>query len=179
SSDVCSSDLNPVLNDVKSYYGIDWGVYENDNTLVHYGTKRHSGRYPWGSGDSTYQRSGDFLSRVDELKKTGKKEREVLDIINSELPKEYQLSTTEFRVAQQKSKHDRQQLLYDRARSLREDGLGYTAIARDMNLSESTVRSMLSNKNIAKRNRAEEIADVLKEEVDKKGMIDISEGVSN
>lgn len=171
--------MNPVLNDVKSYYGIDWEVYENDNTLVHYGTKRHSGRYPWGSGDSPYQRSGDFLSRVDELKKTGKKEREVLDIINSELPKEYQLGTTEFRVAQQKAKHDRQQLLYDRARSLREDGLGYTAIARDMDLSESTVRSMLSNKNIAKRNRAEEIADVLKEEVDKKGMIDISEGVSN
>ena len=171
--------MNPVLNDVKSYYGIDWEAHENDNTLVHYGTKRHSGRYPWGSGDSPYQRSGDFLSRVDELKKTGKKEREVLDIINSELPKEYQLGTTEFRVAQQKAKHDRQQLLYDRARSLREDGLGYTAIARDMDLSESTVRSMLSNKNIAKRNRAEEIADVLKEEVDKKGMIDISEGVSN
>lgn len=172
--------MNPLEKDLRSYYAIaDWDAYENDSSLVHYGTKRHSGRYPWGSGDSPYQRSGDFLSRVDELKRAGKKERDILDTINSELPKEYQLGTTEFRVAQQKAKHDRQQLLYDRARSLREDGLGYTAIAREMNLSESTVRSMLSNKNIGKRNRAEEIADVLKEEVDKKGMIDISEGVSN
>ena len=172
--------MNPLEKDLRSYYAItDWDTYENDTSLVHYGTKRHSGRYPWGSGDSPYQSSGDFLSRVDELKRAGKKERDILDTINSELPKEYQLGTTEFRVAQQKAKHDRQQLLYDRARSLREDGLGYTAIAREMNLSESTVRSMLSNKNIGKRNRAEEIADVLKEEVDKKGMIDISEGVSN
>lgn len=41
----------------------------DDEYLLHYGTPRHSGRYPWGSGDSPYQRSGDFLSRVDELKK--------------------------------------------------------------------------------------------------------------
>lgn len=31
---------------------------------------RRSGRYPWGSGDNPYQHSGDFLSRVEELKKS-------------------------------------------------------------------------------------------------------------
>ena len=35
--------------------------------LLHYGTPRHSGRYPWGSGDNPYQRTGDFLSRVGDL----------------------------------------------------------------------------------------------------------------
>ena len=167
--------MNPLEKDLRSYYAITgWDTYENDTSIVHYGTKRHSGRYPWGSGDSPYQRSGDFLSRVDELKRAGKKERDILDTINSELPKEYQLGTTEFRVAQQKAKHDRQQLLYDRARGLSDDGLGYTAIAREINISESTVRSMLYNKYICKRNSAEVMSDVLIEEVVNHGMCTIT-----
>ena len=36
--------------------------------LFHYGIKRRSGRYPWGSGDDPYQRTGDFISRVQELR---------------------------------------------------------------------------------------------------------------
>ena len=44
---------------------------ESNEILKHYGVKRRSGRYPWGSGDSPYQRSGDFLSRAQELKKEG------------------------------------------------------------------------------------------------------------
>ena len=45
--------------------------------LMHYGTPRHSGRYPWGSGDNPYQHSGDFLSRVNELHKQGLSEKEI------------------------------------------------------------------------------------------------------
>ena len=41
-----------------------------DDILMHYGMPRRSGRYPWGSGDNPYQHSGDFLSRVEELKKS-------------------------------------------------------------------------------------------------------------
>lgn len=173
--------VNQIEKDImsfsKSYYGVEYG--DESSTLEHYGTKRHSGRYPWGSGENPYQRSGDFLARVEELKGAGKTEREILDTINSELPKEYQLGTTEFRVAQQKAKHDRWQLQYDRARSLKEDGLGYTEIGREMGLSESTVRSMLNSGTADRKSKAENIAKTLKEEIDKKGMIDISEGVSN
>lgn len=39
-----------------------------EEMLMHYGMPRRSGRYPWGSGDNPYQHSGDFLSRVEELK---------------------------------------------------------------------------------------------------------------
>ena len=45
--------------------------------LMHYGMPRRSGRHPWGSGDNPYQHSGDFLSRVDELKKSGMSESEI------------------------------------------------------------------------------------------------------
>ena len=33
-----------------------------EEMLMHYGMPRRSGRYPWGSGDNPYQRSGDFLA---------------------------------------------------------------------------------------------------------------------
>ena len=40
-----------------------------EEMLMHYGMPRRSGRYPWGSGDNPYQHSGDFLSRVEEMKR--------------------------------------------------------------------------------------------------------------
>ena len=45
-------------------------VLEGDD-LYHYGTKRHSGRYPYGSGDDPYQHGGDFLTRVEKLRSEG------------------------------------------------------------------------------------------------------------
>ena len=50
-------------------------VLEGDEDyLFHYGTKFHSGRYPYGSGDEPYQHEGDFLTRVERLRKEGWKE---------------------------------------------------------------------------------------------------------
>jgi len=54
----------------------------SNNDALQYGTPRHSGRYPWGSGDNAYQHSGDFLSRVDELKKKGMSETEIVRALN-------------------------------------------------------------------------------------------------
>ena len=34
-----------------------WRRQLHQNELIHYGVKRRSGRYPWGSGDRPYQRS--------------------------------------------------------------------------------------------------------------------------
>lgn len=36
--------MNPVERDIRGYFGIA----PEDSILEHYGTKRHSGRYPWG-----------------------------------------------------------------------------------------------------------------------------------
>ena len=46
-----------------------------EDILMHYGVKRRSGRYPWGSGDNPYQHGGDFLARVEELQRLGKTEK--------------------------------------------------------------------------------------------------------
>lgn len=166
--------MNPIEKDLRSYFGIT----SESNILEHYGTKRHSGRYPWGSGDNPYQHSGDFLSRVEELKKKGLSEKEILETINDSLPDEYKMGLTEFRTARQKAGHDRKALEYDQIRALRDDGLGWKEIGDKLGMSESSVRSKYNNAIGEKASQAEKIAATLKEEVDKKGMIDISEGAN-
>lgn len=167
--------MNAIEKDIRAYLGIP----SNDSVLEHYGTKRHSGRYPWGSGDNPYQHSGDFLSRVDELKKKGLSEKDILDTINGSLPDEYKMGLTEFRIARQKAGHDRKALEYDQIRRLKEkENLGWTEIANKLGMSESSVRSKYNNGIGEKASQAEKIAETLKKEVDKKGMIDISEGAN-
>lgn len=166
--------MNPIEKDLRSYFGIT----SESNILEHYGTKRHSGRYPWGSGDNPYQHSGDFLSRIEELKKKGLSEKEILETINDSLPDEYKMGLTEFRTARQKAGHDRKALEYDQIRALKDDGLGWKEIGDKLGMSESSVRSKYNNAIGEKASQAEKIAATLKEEVDKKGMIDISEGAN-
>lgn len=166
--------MNPIEKDLRSYFGIS----SEGNILEHYGTKRHSGRYPWGSGDNPYQHSGDFLSRVEELKKKGLSEKEILETINNSLPDEYKMGLTEFRTARQKAGHDRKALEYDQIRALKDDGLGWKEIGDKLGMSESSVRSKYNNAIGEKASQAEKIAATLKAEVDKKGMIDISEGAN-
>ena len=166
--------MNPIEKDLRSYFGIT----SESNILEHYGTKRHSGRYPWGSGDNPYQHSGDFLSRVEELKKMGLSEKQILETINDSLPDEYKMGLTEFRTARQKAGHDRKALEYDQIRALKDDGLGWKEIGDKLGMSESSVRSKYNNAIGEKASQAEKIAATLKEEVDKKGMIDISEGAN-
>lgn len=166
--------MNPIEKDLRSYFGIT----SESNILEHYGTKRHSGRYPWGSGDNPYQHSGDFLSRVEELKKKGLSEKEILETINNSLPDEYKMGLTEFRTARQKAGHDRKALEYDQIRALKDDGLGWKEIGDKLGMSESSVRSKYNNAIGEKSSQAEKIAATLKAEVDKKGMIDISEGAN-
>lgn len=48
--------------------------------LIHYGTPRHSGRYPWGSGQDP-QRSKSFSTRVAELKKEGLSQPEIAKML--------------------------------------------------------------------------------------------------
>lgn len=167
--------MNPIEKDLHSYFGVSSEV----NVLEHYGTKFHSGRYPWGSGENPYQHSGDFLSRVEVLKKKGLSEKEILDSINSTLPKDYQLSLSEFRVAKSTAINLRKKSEYEQIKELKDKkGLGWTEIAEQLGMSESSVRSKYSGNIDKKSQRAEHIVETLKKEVDKKGMIDISEGAN-
>lgn len=148
------------------------GILNGDeDVIMHYGMPRRSGRYPWGSGKDPYQRTRDFISRVDELKAKGWKETP------ENIKEEFGLTTTEYRIEQKIAKNYRRTLNVAKAKSLREDGLSNSEIGRRMGVNESTVRSWFNAESEARMNGAQNTANFLKEHVDKKGMIDVGSGV--
>ena len=141
-----------------------------DEVLEHYGTKRHSGRYPWGSGEEPYQHGGDFLSRVEGLQADGFSEKDIAS--------QLKMSTTDLRMQMRVAKHQRRDILVDRARALTEDGKTPTEIARIMGYEhESSVRALLKQSTATNKNVAKATAEVLKKELESKDAIDISAGV--
>lgn len=137
--------------------------------LWHYGTPRHSGRYPWGSGDNPYQRNGGFLSSVHALKAQGKSETQIARMMG--------MNTRTLR--EQISRANSEKRSYEVAEALRlkEKGLSNTAIAERMGKNESSIRSLL-NPVIEERNKStKKNAELLKDAVAEFGYIDVGGGV--
>ena len=145
-------------------------ISNRDDILMHYGIPRRSGRYPWGSGKEPYQHSGDFLGRVEELKKKGLNEKEIADTIG--------LTTSHLRIQKSLAKDERRMLQVARVKSLREDGKSLSEIAKIMGFNnDSSVRALLNENTESKMKLALTTADMLKKQVDEKGMIDVGTGV--
>lgn len=138
--------------------------------LMHYGVKRRSGRYPWGSGENPYQHSGDFIARVDELRSQGLSEVKIAEAMK--------MSTTDLRMQLRVANHQRRELEADRARSLRADGLSLAEIAKRMGYkNDSSIRSLLNENTAVNKNKAKVTAEKLKAELEEKGFLDIGAGV--
>ena len=158
---------NAVAEELKSYLGCS----DDEPKLAHYGMPRRSGRYPWGSGDNPYQHGEDFISRIDALKKDGWTETP------ENIKSAFGLTTTQYRTQKALAKDERRMYRVNMAKSLKEDGLGATEIGKKMGISESTVRSLLDQKSEVRMKAARETAVFIKDQVDKKGMIDVGTGV--
>ena len=160
--------MNPIAEEILGYSN-------DENSLQHYGMPRRSGRYPWGSGKDPNQHGGDLLSRVETLSKKGMSEKEIADALG--------MTTTQLRAEKSLAKAERRKLDVARAKSLKEDGLGNTDIAKKMSeelgkhINESTVRSWLNEESEARMNSAQKTADFLKQQIKEKGMIDVGKGV--
>lgn len=139
-----------------------------EGELWHYGTLRKSGRYPWGSGDNPAQRNAKFVDHVNKLKKDG--------LTESEIAKGMDLTTTQLRANMKIAKHDIKQNQINRASQLREAGNSNVAIGDIMNLNESSVRALLAEGAKEKNDRLTGTMNVLKDHVDRKGMVDVGTG---
>ena len=141
-----------------------------EKVLKHYGTKRRSGRYPWGSGDNAYQRSGDFLSRIEDLEKKGWTEKQICEDLG--------MNTSQLRIQRTMAVSERKSFKYAEAKALREKGNSLNAIAEKMGYNnDSSVRAILDENAEARRKKARKTADFLKEQVKEKGFIDVGAGV--
>lgn len=139
--------------------------------LYHYGTKRHSGRYPWGSGENPFQHEGFFISKIEELEKQGLTEKEIAEYFN--------LTTREYRAEKSLAKGrlreaNRQQIL-----AYLNEGKTYAEIARIMDQPWSTVKSLAESPKNKQQEAIQATADLLKKEVDKQRYIDIGKGTAN
>ena len=123
-----------LLNIVKDVFETE--LYEGtieEYELLHYGVKRRSGRYPWGSGDSPYQHSGDFLARIESDQKRGLSEREIANAL--------EMSTKELRMARSIAIEQRRSELVNQAENYRKHGDSLQTIAKKMGYAnDSSVR---------------------------------------
>ena len=141
--------------------------------LEHYGTPRHSGRYPWGSGKNP-QRSKDIIFRNAELKELGLSEidraKQILgkDATTDDLRAELDVASESRRIAD----------IYE-VRKWSEKGYSNIAIAKRTGLSEGTVRNYLKEDALDKAKRITPLIDLLKKEVDEKDYIQVGKGVES
>ena len=169
--------MSSIADEILSYFGIS---DREDDYLEHYGTPRHSGRYPYGSGENPYQHSGDFLGRISELKKAGftytDDDGKVWTGDNA-IAKSMGLTSTEYRRQVSWAGYERRLDQVQRAKSLKADGLGATEIGKQMGLSESTVRSLLNPSSEDRMNQAMNTVNFLRQKLNEKGMLDVTSGV--
>ncbi len=153
----------------------------DDIFLMHYGMPKRSGRYPWGSGENPYQHSGDFLSRVNEMKKSNFTFTDTDGKLYSgevAIAKSMGLSTTQLRVQLSLAKAEKRSEQVATAKALREKGYSLNEIAAKMGFeNDSSVRSLLNESSEARMNQAMKTAEFLKKQVNEKGMIDVGTGV--
>lgn len=145
--------------------------------LLHYGTPRHSGRYPWGSGgnaDTSYTENMRNLSWVDyvnDLRSKGQKDTQIAQGMG--------MSTTDFRAKMSNVKNALKAANIAEAQRLKDKGYSTNSIATRMGAPEATVRSWLAPGAKDKATIMQTTTSMLKEQVAEKTFIDIGSGVEN
>lgn len=150
-------------------------IEEYNDWLAHIGVDHikgnpGSGRYPYGSGKHPYQRSGFSYDDYMELVKQGLSEQQIAEYFKMENVQALRDNRT---IALAYKREDDVR----KATELYNNGLGYTAIGKEMGISESSVRSLLQNKAAQEtKNAIFSTADALRDSVNDKGVIDIGAG---
>jgi biotin operon repressor len=139
------------------------------NFLAHIGIKRRSGRYPWGSGGNSEQRGSSFLGYVEALRKEGLSEVQIAEGMG--------ISTTQLRARKSIARNEQRAALLAQATRLREKGMSNVAIGQRLKMPESSVRALFNKDIQDKANIIAQTANMLREHVEQKRMIDVGAGV--
>ena len=144
-------------------------LFDDSNFKEDYGTPRHSGRYPWGSGENPYQSDENFQKRVADLKKRGFTEVEIAKSMGFK-------STSQLRA--KKDIHGENLIKQRNAYifKLRDKGYSPAAISKQLQIPDSTVRSVLKKVDDVKKKGTRAVADELKKAISEKKYLDIGNG---
>lgn len=157
-----------------------YGVANNVNVIEHVGTKYHSGRYPYGSGEDPYQHDGLFLSEVKRYREEFKKQGMPTKDIDTAIAKKMGYSTNEFRNKRTYEKARQRDWQIETAKHMREDGKSNVEIGKRLGMTEGNVRALLREKTEVEKNKSEQFNNTvnkLKEAVDQYGYLDVGLGV--
>lgn len=185
-------------------------IDEDSDHIAHIGILRKSGRYPWGSGKTPYQRHKSFLNWVDELHKEGMTEVEIARAfgmykdgspaaIATEMRRQGKsdieiarvigvnkdisdgITTSELRTLKSIAKSQTQAEDRAYAQKLKnEKQMSTVAIAKQLDMPESSVRALLKPSENDKHQILVSTAEVLKNRIDETdGFIDIGKGSAN
>lgn len=138
------------------------------DSLMHYGTPRHSGRYPWGSGKNPYQRNASFLAYVDRLKKEGLTEKEIA--------KGMGLSIRQLRARRSLALDENTTANIDMAYRLKEKGYSNVAIGKRLGVGESQVRKYLDPSYQKRREATKATAKALEDMISDGSYLDVGAG---
>lgn len=154
----------------------EWG-----GRLYHYGIKRRSGRYPYGSGkegsnrfpwedgDTPYARSVLFGAEMKKLRGQG--------LSDTEIAQGFGMTTSELRATVSVSKQQRLQEDISQATKLRDKGMSVTAIAKKMDKPASTIRDLLKPGAKEKSDILTTTTAILRDQVEQKKYLDVGKGV--
>lgn len=142
---------------------------ESQGILMHYGTPRHSGRYPWGSGENGYQRSSSFLAQVAELHAMGYSEVEIARNLG--------MNTSQLRSAKSIAKNEKKAADLAMAHRLLDKGMSQVAVAERLGIPEPTLRAMLADGVKEKLDILNATTDVIRQKVDSGAYVDVGTGV--
>lgn len=156
-----------------------------DEYLEHYGTKRHSGRYPWGSGDDPYQHEDwyskygekrNYDSPIDWIKDYNRMKKE--GITETEIAKAFDFgSTTALRAAHRAAGIYIRNEERAKAVKYQKEGKSLREIAKLMGYAnDSSVRSLLNEETNQNKNKIFQVAEQIKDAVDKYKRVDVGEG---
>lgn len=191
--------MNYVADAIKECLSKSSNDVAND-ILQHYGTKFHSGRYPYGSGDNPFQHEkkkkltksevteSDFLDRVEALRAQKDFSWEDTDGLWGTKGKVYTgdtaiahymgLSTTQFRPAVEIAKQSIRSQERAYAVKRRDEGASLMAIAQELGYSnDSSVRALLDEDVARRKLVSQNTANFLKQMVDEHGMVEVGKGV--
>lgn len=141
------------------------------NDIKHYGTPRHSGRYPWGSGENPYQSVTSFLGGVSDLRKKG--------LTDTEIARGMGITTTQLRARISIANAEKRAADVAMAVRLKDKGYSNVAIGKRMGIGESSVRSLLDPTIQARSEITMNIANILEDRVKEVQFLDVGRGVEN
>lgn len=143
-----------------------------DESLAHYGTPRHSGRYPWGSGEDPYQDASNFMEEYSRLKKEGLTESAITKGLgftsSADLRARISISSNDIRLEKTRT-----------LSKLLDKGMSMSAATRQMGIPESTGRSLMDPIIQERSSRLRTTADIIKKNVDEYDFVDVGKGTEN